>query len=1046
MTDPIDQPQRERFITELERNFSVVASAGSGKTRAITDRIIALATSPRALELLPALVVVTFTNRAADEMQQRARQRILDEGVSLEVLAAFNRAFFGTIHSFCVKLLRQHGHHLGLPGALDLLTNDDALWMEFVQQRTTVGAALDPAQRRCLLRLAPVRELMELGRHGDAGGGEEPGAFPVLDFTEVYAAVGKGNTKRGVAAAQERLRAWESAWREGDGFAPLPECGTTAKDFTPLWGAALGPVRAWMRRGALRIAAEIGGAYRDFRLAKGAVGYDDQIALASALLRQPEAARRIREKNYRVILDEAQDTDPAQFDTLLEITLPPDANGAWSDAESAPPRAGHFCMVGDFQQSIFGERADLAHYRRVHRMLMDTSAGEEVEFSVTFRLDEKGVAFVNAAFPQILHGSGGQVDFVQLNPRPAVLPGQVVRFELGELPILDGWKDWKRAQLEAERLAAWLREQGLERLRAQSWREVAVLCPRKGWFPPLRDALRAEGFEVQIQSERDLKGDSPAYAWFAALAVVMAEPRHGYEIVGVLREIFGLSDHDLAVFSEGDGGRFQIAEPTVGTSTVADALNLLATTRAAVLALPLFTALREIAEAVRLRERLECLPDGELENPGAELDDLLTLAATAEAEGRTLAEFAEKLRADFSAVREVRTAERDAIQLITCHKAKGSEWEAVIVPFFARGVSQRSRGYPRLLRHPLDGTTHAALDTEDLGEELRAALDAQSRQELERLLYVALTRAKHTLVLADDLALFAGKSGLPKNSAARLLRCDGENTNATVFAALAEAPLACAPTASQQHERTEGRERERTVTPLAPLPPNAADTARENATHFIKRNPSALAEAARADDDPAAFLSTKKPASNDGTRYGTWWHEFIEQLDWRAEAAAWDATFEQALAASPDAPLSRREWALLRAQLTGGSDFARLLTAPGVVAHAELPFLWAMNDRECLEGIIDLAVFDPASRSWLVVDWKTNRTSEGDLPKLRAHYLPQLSAYWQAVGAMLGAPVSAGLYSTVTGRWLPYQTAALAAEWGRLSAVPDALAEALSGR
>ena len=1046
MSAPIDQPQRERFITELERNFSVVASAGSGKTRAITDRIIAIATSPRALELLPALVVVTFTNRAADEMQQRARQRILDEGVSLEVLAAFNRAFFGTIHSFCVKLLRQHGHHLGLPGALDLLTNDDALWMEFVQQQTTVGAGLDAAQRRCLLRLAPVRELMELGRHGDAGGGEEPGAFPTTDFGEVYAAVGKGNAKRGVAAAQERLRAWESAWREGDGFAPLPECGTTAKDFTPLWEAALGPIRAWMRRGALRIAAEIGGAYRDFRLAKGAVGYDDQIALASALLRQPEAARRIREKNYRVILDEAQDTDPAQFDTLLEITRPPDAGGAWSDAESAPPRAGHFCMVGDFQQSIFGERADLAHYRRVHRMLMDTGAGEEVEFSVTFRLDENGVAFVNAAFPQILHGSGGQVDFVQLNPRPAVLPGQVVRFELGELPILNGWKDWKRAQLEAERLAAWLREQGLERLRAQSWREVAVLCPRKGWFPPLRDALRAEGFEVQIQSERDLKGDSPAYAWFAALAVVMAEPRHGYEIVGVLREIFGLSDHDLAVFSEGDGGRFQIAEPTVGTGAVADALNLLATTRAAVLALPLFTALREIAKATRLRERLQCLPGGELENPGAELDDLLTLAATAEAEGRTLAEFAEELRADFSAVREVRTAERDAIQLITCHKAKGSEWEAVIVPFFARGVSQRSRGYPRLLRHPLDGTTHAALDTEDLGEELRAALDAQSRQELERLLYVALTRAKHTLVLADDLALFAGKSGLPKNSAARLLRCDGENTNATVFAALAEAPLACAPTASQQHERTEGRERERTVTPLAPLPPNAADTARENATHFIKRNPSALAEAARADDDPAAFLSTKKPASNDGTRYGTWWHEFIEQLDWRAEAAAWDATFEYALADSPDAPLSCREWALLRAQLTGGSDFARLLTAPGVVAHAELPFLWAMNDRECLEGIIDLAVFDPAAESWLIVDWKTNRTSEGDLPKLGAHYLPQLSAYWQAVGAMLGAPVSAGLYSTVTGRWLPYQTAALAAEWGRLSAVPDALAEALSGR
>ena len=368
------------------------------------------------------------------------------------------------------------------------------------------------------------------------------------------------------------------------------------------------------------------------------------------------------------------------------------------------------------------------------------------------------------------------------------------------------------------------------------------------------------------------------------------------------------------------------------------------------------------------------------------------------------------------------------------------------MPFFARGVVQRSRGYPRLLRHPLDGTTHAALKSADLGEELRAALDAQSRQELERLLYVALTRAKHTLVLADDLALFSGKSGLPKNSAARLLRCDGESPNAAAFAALPDAPLGCAPTSGQQAEHTGGRERERAVAPLAPFPPGAADTARERATHFIKRNPSALAEAALADGDPATYLATKRPAANAGALYGTWWHGFIEHLDWRANAAAWDATFSSALPASPDAALSRREWALLRGQLTTDSDIARMLTAPGIVAHAEMPFLWAMNDRECLEGIIDLAVFDPATGGWLIVDWKTNRTSTDDLPQLSAHYLPQLSAYWQAVSSMLHAPVTAGLYSTATGRWLRYETPGLAAAWERLSTAPASLALALSER
>src|SRR6184192_2856550 len=81
MNEPLDQPNRERFVLELDQNFSVVAAAGSGKTRAITDRIVQIAQSERAREWLPHLVVVAFTNRAADEMQQRARAEVLQAGV-----------------------------------------------------------------------------------------------------------------------------------------------------------------------------------------------------------------------------------------------------------------------------------------------------------------------------------------------------------------------------------------------------------------------------------------------------------------------------------------------------------------------------------------------------------------------------------------------------------------------------------------------------------------------------------------------------------------------------------------------------------------------------------------------------------------------------------------------------------------------------------------------------------------------------------------------------------------------------------------------------
>src|SRR6266487_1070072 len=69
--EPADQKKRQIFITGVTENFSVIAPAGVGKTQAIVERIVHISRHPRASEWLPKLVVVTFTNKAADEMQQR---------------------------------------------------------------------------------------------------------------------------------------------------------------------------------------------------------------------------------------------------------------------------------------------------------------------------------------------------------------------------------------------------------------------------------------------------------------------------------------------------------------------------------------------------------------------------------------------------------------------------------------------------------------------------------------------------------------------------------------------------------------------------------------------------------------------------------------------------------------------------------------------------------------------------------------------------------------------------------------------------------------
>ncbi len=705
MSGLVDEKVRQRFACDLSRNFSVVASAGSGKTRAITDRVVEIARSRQALEWLPQLVVVTYTNRAADEMQQRARQQILEDvklSKNPEVIEAFNRAFFGTIHSFCMKLLAAHGHDLGLPRNLELIADEADLWNQFVQQYTTIGRSLSEQNRRILLRHIQARQLMELARNAkvDLRAAEPERQCSDTGFAEVYAANEKPSLN--IAKAKAELTRWEKRWRETDEFVAWPACATTSKQFVGIWREAFRPLRDWVNACALCVAAEVQRDYREFRLERGLMTYADQVALAGELMRLPDVARRIREKTYRVILDEAQDTDPQQFFVLLEIARPPaaaettagrpEASGAWLEnpSSSAGPRPGHFCMVGDFQQSIYRDPADLARYRELHELLVAMGAAEELKFSVTFRLDTAQLDFVNATFGEILNNQDGQVEFVELNPRPEILPGQVIRFDFhcdvdGDLPEL------QRAMLETRELAACLRDTGLENLRAESWRQVAILCPRKAWLRPLRDALVDIHLPVEVHSETDREGESPAYAWPTALLTIMANPNASYEIVGVLREIFGLSDDDLHRFSQGHGARFQITERTRGRGSVADTLNRLVRIREAIAQQPLFSAVQEIVRTTQLRERMLSLPEEEFGDLDSELDALLSAAATAEARGFSLADFGQSLRGNFHATRETHPSPREAIQLITAHKAKGSEWHAVIVPFLTREVRATRR-------------------------------------------------------------------------------------------------------------------------------------------------------------------------------------------------------------------------------------------------------------------------------------------------------------------------------------------------------------------
>lgn len=115
-------PQQRQAVEHVEGPLLLLAGAGSGKTRVITHRIAHLVTAHRVPG--PAVLAVTFTNKAAGEMRDRV-EKLLGG-------AAYGLPEVSTFHSFCVRLLRREGAPLaairpGFTTRFNIYDDDDQI-------------------------------------------------------------------------------------------------------------------------------------------------------------------------------------------------------------------------------------------------------------------------------------------------------------------------------------------------------------------------------------------------------------------------------------------------------------------------------------------------------------------------------------------------------------------------------------------------------------------------------------------------------------------------------------------------------------------------------------------------------------------------------------------------------------------------------------------------------------------------------------------------------------------------------------------------------
>jgi ATP-dependent exoDNAse (exonuclease V) beta subunit len=158
-----DQAARDRITAELDSTLFVEAGAGSGKTSALVDRVVALVESGAAE--LGAVAAITFTEKAAAELRDRVRTRLEgraadadrngDPALATRYRAALDEvdtAAIGTLHAFAQRTLSEHPVEAGLPPRVEVL-DEVSSDVEFERRWGVYRDELlaDPAFERSLL-------------------------------------------------------------------------------------------------------------------------------------------------------------------------------------------------------------------------------------------------------------------------------------------------------------------------------------------------------------------------------------------------------------------------------------------------------------------------------------------------------------------------------------------------------------------------------------------------------------------------------------------------------------------------------------------------------------------------------------------------------------------------------------------------------------------------------------------------------------------------------------------------------------------------------
>jgi ATP-dependent helicase/nuclease subunit A len=1060
----------------MARFIHLSASAGSGKTRALTKRYVALLQelTMRGLNIDQA-VAITFTDKAAAEIKERVLG-VLPEELLKKIIRGRQDLRISTIHSFCMNLLKRYPLEAGLPPDFGILDERDKAY----KIRQAVEAALEDLDRdrsimgplrehsanelvslvEVLLSLRTRLKRMEIDAGGPTGLLDSLRRGMELDRTEAelkellagpewktvfrrvadivrdlgedpaenraaeHCALGEAcDADAAYRAANVLLNLYstqagtprKAPWiprgkRPVKAYEAYKEAYGTAQELFFRFRGLSGRIRAGIEaQSLLRLYLRAEEHYLELKLREGLLDFDDLEIFAYRLLKgqdSPEILYWLDRKVLHYLVDEFQDTSDIQWAVLDRLT-----EEIFSGQGAVKPMQPSLFVVGDKKQSIYRFRE--ANYRLIDdvRQAMEALPADAREIRTLDR-NYRSVPEVIGAVNDLFSALWQQ----EYQPLEAARTGHRGTVTLIEVPPQAGPEDPTEGKVLAQEIrrlidagtAVHIKDGETWTSRKARYSDCAILIQSRTRLKDYEAALLAEGVPFRVVGGIGFYEEDEVQAIISVLFYLW-NPGDRMALASALKSaLFGLTDRDLEGLLSAGGS---LAERL--RRLVPDIAAALERWRDLAGVVPLARLLHKIIADTGAYIRFGRRRSQAIFN----LDKLLDTAREFDRRGyTTLQDFVAWVKSMRESEQREATADMNlpgdqgAVSIMTVHKAKGLEFPVVFLP----GMNQQTRslktGPQVIIDASKDGRMRmAGPDRENpVYGELWEREQDELRQEHQRLLYVAMTRACDHLIMTGALAN-GRKTGqgpaVDRNTWLQYLHdafpALGQQAGGPVGRVLSFSypdwkpqPL---PDDRQAAPRSGSGEQVQPavldpaaiIENIAPLP-SSDSIAWKKATDFLLP----LKEQAIEQDIPrdAACLSPL-------TR-GSFFHRCLELAATEGifDMARVEREYPEVLALSSDERVRFLAYAEdVLGSLIGNDELAWIFKQHAGT-YSELPFLYK-KELEIISGIIDRLIVKDSTG--YVIDYKSIAVGNDEtLQSWMDHYRPQVRIYCEAVKEM----------------------------------------------